>query len=192
MIILYFYTSPYHFSPSTAAFFNKTGRCYPEVSEEKSVQVRVFISIRSSSVMTIYNIYIFNKNGTCLYYNAWNAKKTHNSLSQDEEFKLMYGMIFSIKSFISRMSEKTSKDSFVGYKTSHYKLHYYESPTGIKIILNTDTSRGSLLNTLQHIYRKIFVEYVTYNPECKPDCWVESELFVSELNQYVKSLNFFA
>ena len=156
------------------------------------MRVRGFISVRSAPVMTIYNIYIFNKHGTCLYYKAWNAKKSNKSLSQDEEFKLMYGMIFSIKSFISRMSEKTSKDSFVSYKTSHYKLHFYESPTGIKIILNTDTAIGNLLNTLQHIYRKIFVEYVTYNPECKPDCWVESELFASELNDYVKRLNFFA
>ena len=165
--------------------------CFTGVSEEKSVQVRVFISVPFPEAMTVYNIYIFNKNGTCLYYKAWNAKKTNKSLSQDEEFKLMYGMIFSIKSFISRMSEKTSKDSFVSYKTSHYKLHYYESPTGIKIILNTDTGLGNLHNTLQHIYRKIFVEYVTFNSECKPDCWVESELFASELNQYVKSLNFF-
>lgn len=141
--------------------------------------------------MTVYNIYIFNKNGTCLFYKSWNAKKT-KSLPEDQEFKLMYGMIFSIKSFISRMSDKTSKDSFVSYKTSQYKLHYYESPTGIKIILNTDVNVGRLQDTLQHIYRKIFVEYVTCNPQCKQDCWVESELFAKTLTQYIESLSFFS
>lgn len=141
--------------------------------------------------MTVYNIYIFDKHGTCLFYKSWNGKKTR-SLPEDQEFKLMYGMIFSIKSFISRMSDKTSKDSFVSYKTSQYKLHYYESPTGIKIILNTDVNVGRLQDTLQHIYKKIFVEYVVCNPQCKPDSWVESELFAKTLTQYVESLSFFA
>lgn len=152
--------------------------------------MRDFISIRIL-VMTVYNIYIFDKHGTCLFYKSWNGKKTR-SLPEDQEFKLMYGMIFSIKSFISRMSDKTSKDSFVSYKTSQYKLHYYESPTGIKIILNTDVNVGRLQDTLQHIYKKIFVEYVICNPQCKPDCWVESELFAKTLTQYVESLSFFA
>lgn len=90
------------------------------------------------------------------------------------------------------MSDKTSKDSFVSYKTSQYKLHYYESPTGIKIIMNTDVNVGRLQDTLQHIYKKIFVEYVICNPQCKPDSWVESELFAKTLTQYVESLSFFA
>ena len=67
--------------------------------------------------MTIYMMYIFDRAGSCIFYKEWLRNKK-SGLPQDEEFKLMYGMIFSIKSFVQRMSTTDMKDGFLNFKTS--------------------------------------------------------------------------
>ena len=37
-----------------------------------------------------------------------------------------------------------AKDSFLSYRTSQYKLHYYETPTNIKFVMLTDIRSGSM------------------------------------------------
>ena len=51
----------------------------------------------------IYNLYMFNPLGQCLYYGEWERTKVP-AMSQDEEFKLVYGMLYSLKSFVSRIT----------------------------------------------------------------------------------------
>ena len=137
--------------------------------------------------MTVYNLYIFDRNCSCLYYKEW-VRHKEAGISKDEEFKLMYGMIFSIKSLISRLSTTSAKERFVSYTTSMYKLHFFETPTGLKFVLNTDTDAGGIQEILWHIYSKIYVEYVVRNPICQPGERINSELFCSELDSYMQGL----
>ncbi|XP_057301171.1 trafficking protein particle complex subunit 1-like [Hydractinia symbiolongicarpus] len=136
--------------------------------------------------MTIFNLYIYDRNGTCLYYQDWQRKKSSN-LSRDEEQKLMYGMLFSLKSFVTRMSPTDTKDCFVNYRTSTYKLNFFETPTGIKLILNTDLNVGKIDECLRTIY-KIYVDYVVKNPLTELNEPIENEMFTSKLNNYVQNL----
>jgi hypothetical protein len=53
--------------------------------------------------MAIYNLYIFNRGGDCIYYKEWNRTK-HSGLSQEQEFKQLFGMITEMKLFVSKMS----------------------------------------------------------------------------------------
>lgn len=140
--------------------------------------------------MTVFNLYIFDRNCTCLYYKEWTRNK-EAGISQEEEFKLMYGMIFSIKSFLSRLSHKSSKENFLSYTTSKYKLHYFESGTGLKFVFNTDLSVGNLSEELWHMYSKIYVEYVIKNPLILPGEKITSQLFTSKLDAYIQSLPFY-
>ncbi|XP_046336108.1 trafficking protein particle complex subunit 1-like [Haliotis cracherodii] len=140
--------------------------------------------------MTVFNFYIFDRNGTCLYYAEWNRKK-QSGISKEEEFKLMYGMIFSIKSFVNRISPTDMKDGFMNFKTTKYKLHFFETQSGLKFIMNTDLNVGSVKETLQLIYSSIYVEYVVKNPLCYLDQPITSELFKAKLDDFVRGLPIF-
>eukprot|EP00128_Syssomonas_multiformis_P013683 Colp12_sorted_trinity150504_noHs@35924 len=100
----------------------------------------------------------------------------------------MYGMLYSIKSFVQRLSPKPSKDGFYYYSTSAYKLHFYESPSGIKFVMNTDPTVGDIREILRQIYSNIYVEFAVKNPLCNLEQWIDSELFRDKLETFVQGL----
>ena len=52
-----------------------------------------------------------------------------------------------------------SLHSFISYRTGHYKLHYYETPTSLKFVMVTDTKTSNLRIVLHQIYVGLYVEY---------------------------------
>ncbi|XP_017058300.1 trafficking protein particle complex subunit 1 [Drosophila ficusphila] len=135
--------------------------------------------------MTIFNLYIFDKFGTLLHYAEWNRTKK-SGITREEEAKLTYGMLFSIKSFVSKISPHDPREGFLYYKTNRYALHYLETPSGLKFVLNTDTTAINVKELLQQLYAKVWVEYVVRDPLWTPGTVVTSELFQSKLDEFVK------
>jgi hypothetical protein len=56
-----------------------------------------------------------------------------------------------------------SQDGFISYKTSTYRLHYYETPTGLKFVMNSDPNTENLKLILKQIYIQLYVEFVVKN-----------------------------
>ena len=50
--------------------------------------------------MTIYNMFIFNRKGDCLFEKEW--QRSFRAQSPEEEKKLLYGLIFSLKDFVKK------------------------------------------------------------------------------------------
>ncbi|KAF7471638.1 Hypothetical predicted protein [Marmota monax] len=109
--------------------------------------------------MTVHNLYLFDWNGLCLHYSEWHHKR-QAGIPKEEEYKLL----FSICSFVSKASLLGMKDSFLAFQTSLYKIHYYGTPTGIKVVMNTDLGMGPIRDVLHHIYRALSMELVVKNP----------------------------
>ncbi|XP_037743555.1 trafficking protein particle complex subunit 1 [Chelonia mydas] len=141
--------------------------------------------------MTVHNLYLFDRNGVCLHYSEWHRKK-QAGISKEEEFKLMYGMLFSMRSFVGKMSPVDMKDGFLAFQTSKYKLHYYETPSGLKVVMNTDLGVGNIRDVLHQIYSNIYVEFVVKNPLCSMSEPIQSELFRTKLDGFIRGLPFFS
>ncbi|XP_074023249.1 trafficking protein particle complex subunit 1, partial [Numenius arquata] len=84
------------------------------------------------------------------------------------------------------------RDGFVSFHTSKYRLHYYETPTGLRLVLNTDLSVACAREACTTSTATLFVELVVKNPLCPPRQPVQSELFRSRLDAFVRGLPFFA
>ncbi|KAL4805986.1 Longin-like domain-containing protein [Aspergillus unguis] len=160
--------------------------------------------------MTVYSFYIFDRHAECIYKRRWlprptsiagkpsrpisDTPATANGLnpvpstrSQDDDAKLIFGTVFSLRNMVRKLGGED--DNFVTYRTSQYKLHYYETPTNIKFVMLTDVKSPNMRVALQQIYINLYVEYVVKNPlsptEHPGGVGVNNELFEQALETFV-------
>ncbi|MBA0851088.1 hypothetical protein Goshw_012989, partial [Gossypium schwendimanii] len=55
-----------------------------------------------------HRIYIFNRNGVCLLYREWN--RPLHTLNPQQDHKLMFGLLFSLKSLAAKMDPTRTSD----------------------------------------------------------------------------------
>eukprot|EP00428_Durinskia_dybowskii_P077209 CAMPEP_0170361260 /NCGR_PEP_ID=MMETSP0117_2-20130122/3714_1 /TAXON_ID=400756 /ORGANISM="Durinskia baltica, Strain CSIRO CS-38" /LENGTH=116 /DNA_ID=CAMNT_0010615619 /DNA_START=108 /DNA_END=458 /DNA_ORIENTATION=+ len=109
----------------------------------------------------------------------------------DEEKKLVFGMLFSLKDLTSKLSpDSQGLDHLHTVKTNGFTLHHYQSPSGLMFVLNSRPEIPDLHTHLQYVYSQIYVECVARNPlyHHKPDEPFKSPLFVTRLEEYLFSL----
>ncbi len=87
-------------------------------------------------------------------------------------------------------------DSFTAFKTSTYKLVYYQTASGLKFVMTTSPNMETSIirEALQHIYSNFFLEFVVKNPllagvdgeEASP--YISSGLFNNAVQKFVRGL----
>lgn len=99
----------------------------------------------------------------------------------------MYGSLFSIKSFVSKISPIDTREGFLFYKTNKYALHFFETPSGLKFVLNVDVLSTGVKELLQQLYAKIYVEYAVRNPLWIQGTPITSDLFKIKLDEFIRA-----
>ncbi|GAA5868672.1 hypothetical protein JCM3774_003621 [Rhodotorula dairenensis] len=84
-------------------------------------------------------------------------------LAFDEEAKLVYGVVYSLRNMVSKLSTKAD-ESFQAMTTSAYKLHYLATPSSFHFVLLTSPHAQSCRPLLRQIYTGPFNEYIVRNP----------------------------
>lgn len=77
----------------------------------------------------------------------------------------MYGMLFSIKSMASEISQVDSRGSFLYYRTPKYTIHSLETPSGLSLVMNTDNMAQGVKDLLILIYEDIYLKFASKNPQ---------------------------
>jgi hypothetical protein len=54
----------------------------------------------------LYSCHIFDRQGTCIFHKEWNQKHKKTEQQVEGEFKLVYGLIFSLKQFVIGVAPK--------------------------------------------------------------------------------------
>jgi hypothetical protein len=74
-----------------------------------------------------------------------------------DDAKLIFGTVFSLRNMVRKLGG--DDDAFISYRTAHYKLHYYETPTNLRFAMLTEPGALSMRNVLHQIYINLWVEY---------------------------------
>ena len=103
----------------------------------------------------------------------------------------MFGTIFSLRRMIRQLGGPG--DNFLSYRTGEYKLHYFETPTQLKLIMLTSVGVGNMRTVLYQIWATLFVEYVVKSPLVPQGGGggkgVANELFEGGLERFIVSLS---
>lgn len=154
----------------------------------------------TSYKVQILEFFIYNRLGTCLAHIdlqeeqlvVVNKVLSKNSDKESENrYKLIYGLLFSMKSFIKNLSPNKSKDFLKSFNTISYKLHYIELLSGLRFVLLTTPIKMDLSVQLKEIYSAYYVNFISKNVFKNKDEPINNEIFLELIYNYLNNLNNF-
>ncbi|WBW72178.1 TRAPP I, II and III complex Rab GEF subunit Bet5 [Schizosaccharomyces osmophilus] len=154
--------------------------------------------------MAVYAFYIFSRKNECVFAHRWkpadsNSMETlvsqlESTAFEDDVEKLMFGVTFSLRNLVRKVSN--GADEFLSYSTNQYKLHFYETPTNLRLVLFTSPKVEPLTHVLHQIYATLYIEFVVKHPlytQVPPPLekgGINCEMFRITLDRFVRTLRY--
>lgn len=156
------------------------------------------IKYENKNTIKIYEFFIFNRSGVCLIHldlqedsiNLTNkALNVTNKKNNDNRYKLIFGLLFSMKSFVKSISPNKTADYFKSFATSNFKLHYIEILNGLRLVFLSGPTNLDLGTYLKDIYSAFYVNYISKNILINKDEPIKNEIFIELVANYINNLN---
>ena len=136
------------------------------------------------------------------------------SLNSDSQQKLVFGLVWTLRNMADKLTPLGSDPGegyhrapvsfspnaarFSSFTTSHYRMHYFGTPTGLHFLLTTDPRTPLQRDALKGLYANVYTRTVVRNPLVSPRPRqegkrrvygrIDSPLFVSEVQKYLEGL----
>jgi hypothetical protein len=155
-------------------------------------------NISSSPTIKILEFFIFHRTGTCLLHLDLQedqlivtnkALNVANDREAENRYKLIFGLIFSMKSFVKNLSPNKTFDFFKSFLTSNYKLHYVEFLNGLRFVCITSPIKMDLSQYLKEIYSSYYVNLISKNILINKEDQIKNEIFLELVYNYLNNLN---
>lgn len=122
--------------------------------------------------------------------NPASRKAQLTNLLFDEEAKLVYGVIFSLRNMIKKLAGRD--EPLHCYTTSTYTLHLLTTPTNQTFVLLTSPMTESLRNLLKSLWRGPWLDFVVRNPlvsidSAKSRKGIDNEMFRRSVENLMRS-----
>jgi len=146
----------------------------------------------------ILEFLIFNRSGVCLLHldlqdelsNIFNRALTMDSDRKNEHrYKLIFGLLFSMKSFVKNISPNKTFDFFKSFTTQNYKLHYVEFLNGLRFVVLTTPTKLDMTQYLKEIFSAYYVNFISKNIFINKDEPIKNEIFLELVTNYLNNLN---
>ncbi|CAH7689361.1 hypothetical protein BY996DRAFT_6430901 [Phakopsora pachyrhizi] len=118
-----------------------------------------------------------------------------SGLDFDEQSKLIFGVIFSLKNLIRKLAPGRH-EPLNSYSTSTYTLHLFITPTNHSFVLMSSPMNESLRPVLKNLWRGPWLDFVARNPLVSIDSNVsgrgfDNEMFRKAVDNLIRSLTIF-
>lgn len=137
----------------------------------------------------IYEFFILNKSGQCLFYEDFVANTTIEKFKEDKQergrLKNINGIAEGLKIFAKNLG-MISGNKLRSFITQKYKYNFFESASGLKFIILSSETAKDLSETLSYLYTDVYIEYVNRNPLYVKDTIIEIPAFRDKVKEVFK------
>lgn len=146
--------------------------------------------------MTIFSFSIFDRHCSCIYNRDFQHDTTNKS-NQSNSSQLLFGILYSLKTISLKLIdlEDSLPNTLKSFTLGQYRVHYFESLTGLKFILVSDLAIDNLQSVLWELYSKYYLKNVVQNSlspveftQVDEGGRICNERFISETDEFIRGL----